>query len=226
MIRHKFVLETSREYGSRGLRLLNRPHFDPLGGMAVAHDMLEHFQYDDGSIEHEIMALSAGLHVRGFDADQHLRNARVFRRPAENISSEMPSQCHYARDQDKTELLDPGNTKPIADDMIEEEIQHTWRLAKRLVIMEFAGEEELYTWILNEQRFVGWMRKGYRKAVKRYRGISPHMLAESFVLIERKADSLLVEYDTECFEGIKITFTIDPRRAYLETVVHLEDEMA
>lgn len=39
--------------------------FMPLGGMAVAHDILEHKKNDKGTCEEELMALGASLYVRG-----------------------------------------------------------------------------------------------------------------------------------------------------------------
>lgn len=48
-----------------GWRLKSRPGYDPLQGMAVAHDVLEHFPDSTDSIADEFQALGASLWLRG-----------------------------------------------------------------------------------------------------------------------------------------------------------------
>jgi len=61
MKRYTFEVAEHEEYGSLGFKPSWYPKGDPLGGMAVAHDILEHFPKDDGSAEGEYMALGASL---------------------------------------------------------------------------------------------------------------------------------------------------------------------
>ena len=65
MITKTFIIEEHEEYQTKGARPIDTPHADPLGGMSVAHDMLEHFHNDQGSVYEELMALGASYYVRG-----------------------------------------------------------------------------------------------------------------------------------------------------------------
>ena len=61
---HRLVYGTDPEYGNQGLRPAAQPDFNYFDGMGVAHDLLEHFPSDKGTLPDEFMALGAMLHVR------------------------------------------------------------------------------------------------------------------------------------------------------------------
>jgi len=62
---YRFAVAEHAEFGGLGLVPKWYPTGDPLGGMAAAHDILEHFPNDDGSTEGELQALGAAIWVRG-----------------------------------------------------------------------------------------------------------------------------------------------------------------
>jgi len=50
------------------------------------------------------------------------------------------------------------------------------------------------------QRFVGWLRKGYRAAIRRWQPYQQFKLLETFVAIERAVDRALIS--GEEYEGL------------------------
>lgn len=49
MQKFTFVCKTHDEYGGLGWALKSKPHFEPLPGMTVAHDVMEHFPRDNAT---------------------------------------------------------------------------------------------------------------------------------------------------------------------------------
>jgi hypothetical protein len=64
MQKFTFVCKKHEEYGSLGWALKCKPHFEPLGGMTVAHDVMEHFPRDNGTLAAEWQAFGAMMRIR------------------------------------------------------------------------------------------------------------------------------------------------------------------
>lgn len=81
---YTFTVERHEDFGTNGFKPNWYPG-EPLGGMAVAHDILEHFPHDNGTAEGEYMALGASLLIRGdYNAN---RNGTA----EENVAADLPT---------------------------------------------------------------------------------------------------------------------------------------
>lgn len=209
MLSALFVCERHENYGELGLRMRNRPHFEPLTGMAVAHDLLEHFRNDDGRLSGELMALGASIHVRDGE-NYHTRRGNM--NPVhKHLAADMVQQVYYTEQSGDRLLRDCGRTARLPDDYAEYSVQEALKSSIRLLRTEVAADQ-FPSWLTGDEqrrRFVGWLRRGYRAAQRRYRGIPSYTLMEAFIAVERAADNFLKYAE----EGMEVRISVDPHRA-------------
>ncbi len=193
-IRKSFMIEKHEDSGTIGVRPIDMPHADPLSGMAAAHDMLEHFPSDDGGIEDEFQALGAAVYVRGIPGyfAQRARGHDA----AENIGSEFPELFrHWAHEGFC--MRRPPRTLSLAprDEHAETMIQSAVNAGIKLIRDEVDNDADVDPgfWLQPEGRrsIVGWMRRGYRRAARRYAHTRDWRVCETFRQIEAKVDKLL-----------------------------------
>ncbi len=182
-----FDCKEHQEYGGLGWVLQNMPAFDPLPGMAVAHDMLEHIP-DDDSTTGELMALGAFLYVRGEEYFQQKRRGMGTTSPAENCHGEIGDlliKIHY---KEWVPLQATRHTLRGLPGDIQDEIKKTVRLVRRYL----KTERDDYTMTAEDSRAIlGWMAEGYRQAAKRYSDLPRYELLDLFCRIEAAADKAL-----------------------------------
>jgi len=200
-----FDVKRHEEYGELGLALHGRRWADPLGGMAAAHDILEHFPGDDGTTEHELLALGASMLVRD-ESNYYAQKGQHATRPSENIASDMPEQCRYMANAGRA-CLRPLRTTRLREDWAEEEVQAVHAAAVRICRGEDMERSE-YAWLRNPHPFIDWIRAGYRKAQRRYRGIASYSVCATFMEIERQADQFLKHAE----EGMQCRIRVDVDR--------------
>lgn len=212
VISKRFIVEEHTEYGGLGLRPLDMPNADPLGGMTVAHDLLEHFPGDDGGVEAEFMALGACYFLRhesGFVNGQYGGN----RDAADAFSGDfMELYRHIAHEG--FSLTDPGPEAPIECEYTETALNGIVRKGLALTREEIADacdddSDELHTFCSTQtgERILGWLRRGYRKATERFENVDAYSLAEVvFKGVETRIDNYL---KSDPMEGTEIEVTID-----------------
>ncbi|CAO3459659.1 hypothetical protein [Azospirillum argentinense] len=180
-----------------GLRPAHMPFFDPVGGMGAAHDLMEHGRRDNGSIEAEMMAFGAMIHVRA-DAGWWCERRTVNTDPAWHMGGEFPEI--WERDHDLL-VPEPPPTRR-AEDWVENLIDRCWREARRstaermLELLEETEEAEAWEAVdrmlgSTPDRFLGWMRLGYRRARRRYCGVDPSALMHTFNAVAAEVDKLV-----------------------------------
>lgn len=183
-----FKCKEHQEYGSVGWVLANIPAFDPLFGMAVSHDVLEHWPNDD-STTGELMALGAMIHVRG---EEYFHQAgKVYTRPSYHFSGELGELMLKIQWGEWVSLKQyPKTSAHTDDDFAREEIAEGVRLAARHITEE---HNDLYpNPTAKEWANVSyWLTHGYNKARQRYKDIDRYRLLEIFCEIESKADEAL-----------------------------------
>lgn len=205
MITATFDVAMHEEYGMIGLRMSNRPHFDPLQGMAIAHDMLEHPKNDDGTFEHELMALGASIFVRDHESYYAQRGQRNVD-PAKNIASDMVEQFHL--NGGGYVLRKPANgARPLDDDWAEGIIQRVWMESRNLLPGEV---DQMPAWLEEDQKanYIGWLRSGYRYAIRRYAKMCASEMCYIFQQVETAADDIL----RDAVQGQQYRFSIDLNR--------------
>jgi hypothetical protein len=193
-----------QEYGSIGAQVESKEHFaEPAQGFTVAHDILEHFPGDDGSSEAEFMALGASLYVRDADAWYHYENLH---KPsvAENMGPELPEQIRYMEERFEDGFLrDPGRTKTLGNP-IEDYIDQIIKVGVRSCETgeprpPFMRDSELW-------KIRGWMRKGYRRAAKRYRKYPEWKMCQIFRNLTQQIDIAIKQHE---YEGQEFKILID-----------------
>lgn len=185
----KLVLGTDPEYGVRGFRPAEHSDFNYLDGMGVAHDLLEHFPSDKGTIEDEFMALGAMLYVRGDDyfAQKGNRYSAL-----ENMASDFPNLFRYAQGGQFGHMIAHKTPKPRGiDEFDENEFKtHIARLKS-----EFDDEEEQEAFMAFSYSAIPWIIKGYKKAEVRYRKLTRWELLSAFLTIEKDVNGAMKRID-------------------------------
>ena len=182
MMIYDYAVEFNSEFGSWGLVPTFMEHAEPGGGTVAAHDLLEHFP-GDLDTDNEAMALGAILHVRPY----HLGNCGD---PGYIISSDIAML--WFNENVWGELTDPGASRRIRNEEVEEWIDSALHHARE----ELEGEEDFNPKWLDWAR--GWIRKGYRKARKRYPSMDSCTLGWHFKKLAEKLDEALMEAASSC----------------------------
>jgi hypothetical protein len=198
---YKFTVAEHEEFGSLGFRPAWYPQGDPLGGMAVAHDILEHFPKDDGSAEGEWQALGASLYIRG-NSGYYARNGSAST-PEQNIASDLPTVFGVLRSRDGRSFAKPCKPSRDAEVMSQaREAVSCW-----LRECEYMSEEDRPDATTCE-RVACWIAKGYQRAKVRYKTHGAGNVAYGlFAQIEEGADKALKHAD----EGMVLTVRVDFR---------------
>lgn len=181
---YRFVCQMHDDFGSLGWRLESQPDFDPLGGMAVAHDILEHFPDGDESPADEFQALGCSLILRNEDYYGNKNNRYS---PAANVASDMPDIIQHVIYQNMF-LGEAQPVKPL-DDEHEETIREFIKEAMVLASSEFDSDD----WGAAKdvvRKSEGWIRLGMKRGLRRYKN-SLNNARSMFMEIETEADKLL-----------------------------------
>jgi hypothetical protein len=193
----RFRFERHNDYGTIGLKPLWMPpdQADPLTGVGAAHDVLEHGPND----RVEWQGLGGSIYVRS----EEYYNYRSSYNAAENIGSEFYSLFNLWRGP----IPDPGKTCRVHE-YAEDFIQSAVTCGCRTVTSEakYSGDPEdvqrAVDWVSYEQqrRFIGWLRKGYRAACKRWHAYPQFKVLQTFIAIENAVDKALQH--GEDYEGL------------------------
>lgn len=202
MTTYKFEVAEHEDFGTKGFRPTWYPQGDPLGGMGVAHDILEHFPKDDGGAEGEFMALGASLFIRG-ESGYFQRNGRVHS-AEENLASDFPEIWNHMVYEDRRTHVKPcGSVR-------DEDLMERCREIVRLGVRELRERE--HDQIPDREareRMARWFAKGYKKAERRYRQHGAYAMAyQLFSPIEEQAERCLKYAD----EGMVLTVCVNVKR--------------
>lgn len=214
----RFQIAKHEEYGMVGLRptWMADHQSDPLTGMGVAHDILEHGDQDTV----EWQGLGGAVYIRG--EQDYFQRTLGNPDPAENIGSEFTSLYSL---WEGGAIPDPGRTYPCAgDEMIAAVIDAGCR-GLRAEAPHMGGPDspaKIRAWTSKEQqrRMRGWMRKGYRACAQRWRKYPAWKMTETFRKIEGAVDRFLKEYGE--YEGSIAIVSFNPAREWAQ--VELEEE--
>ncbi len=201
MLIQRFRREEHEDYGEDGWLLVGAPStYVPLWGMGVAHDLLEHRRNDTGTVEEELLAFGAALYVRGEGGYWNRKASGLC--PGTHVGEEIGRDLGLKYGGIENGIDDPGRTTRL-DGHVEEWIETAVREARKAIREDCedcedckdTSSQDAGRWghvvELFLRRVVGWLRRGYRLAARRYYGISPYRLATMFAEIEQKADKLL-----------------------------------
>lgn len=220
MTARTFTFEVAKheEYGTLGFRPTWYKAGDPLGGMAAAHDILEHWRNDDGSAEGELMALGASGWIRG-DGGYTSTYGRYYDRvrdPAGDITDVWDRFIYRDR---RTELRPCGLVRDSsaignARDCVAEAMK-TIRERMEEGTAERPSKEA-------QERMARWIARGYVQAQRRYRHVigGACAMASLFMEIEREADKALKHAD----EGMLLTVAVNVKRCRADVACDYPEE--
>lgn len=214
MQKFTFVCKKHEEYGSLGWALKSKPHFEPLVGMTVAHDIMEHFPRDNGTLAAEWQAFGAMLRIRhegNWWAGQGGRYTEFGDQTYVDLFD------HYRKVCWKELSVDEAPRTVKLEDDLEEQLAKMVANFRR----ELSNECDKRTYNVDNfcKNLVSWMRIGYRKACKRYQDIPAWKLCEMFSEIADKADKLLKE---DIFEGAEMVVEMDARNGHVS--IEMDEE--
>jgi hypothetical protein len=199
------------EYGP-GMRPINEPHADFLGGLGVAHDTIEHFKNvpESFGVAGELMAFGAMLHLR-YDSGYLMSNpywrAKTFvdwlaRDAAEVVLHHLRGDCSFQ------ELRREPRTSTFCDmdwarDQLSDWDEEVMASACAEFPYEVAGLEDhdgiLYTdngypdadWKRVISASKPWVLLGYQKACRKFSNVDSGSYAEVvFEWIEEESDKI------------------------------------
>lgn len=181
-----FIVKTHEDSGALGFLEKTAPaNFEPFSGMGTAHDCLEHFPGDDGSIDHEFQALGCCLWIRG-NGGYPYNNGSVEKNTASDIAYQLWRLFHF----ENYPLKGPKSTgRLVINNLVEE----TVNISRKDIIDEANSvgddpiNEDQLEEFLNSARY--WMQVGYNKGRKRYPDAG--MACYVFQKIEKAVNSKL-----------------------------------
>jgi len=196
-----FHVERHLERGEIGFRPDWMPDGEAFSGQSVPHDILEHSRKDYGNAECEYMATGAYVLIRSQNGMGH-----QFMPEFKNIGGvicEVLVAIHdpYCRGEPQPFKL-PPSTRPIRDAKVEALLAQAATEGVRQYIVNHHDDLEdsdYYTESVRRQdaaNALGWMRIGYRRAVRRYARYDTWDIAHGiFERLKRRVEEL--EHDAE-----------------------------
>lgn len=197
---NSFVFNYSEDqHGNCGWIL--KPEFDVSTPRAIAHDIIEHFSDDNGSVEHELMALGSILYGRyqmGLVSGDGLSSDICYLFMNFILNNKMITNIKYKQGL-KNETLSERELDNIlfdATDYIKKELNNYEEILTSNILKQITD----YLTIAKK-----WIIKGYFRAKRKYK--DPYIITELFNEIERKAE--------RCQHGdygmqLKVTYQIQP----------------
>lgn len=185
--KREFEWREDQEYGYEGWIMKRMPHFNVVEGFGIAHDVLEHFDYGD-ELKHEFMAFGAMLYIRAEGGWWH-SYARNFHTPAQNMSADISRFL-----VENAMYVQPCRSTRLDDEWLEDMLAETSEQTYKLVLDEASSELEQGKFSRADvreaiKRALHWMRRGYRKAVKRWHGAQAYHMADLFQSITQEAEN-------------------------------------
>ena len=197
MKRYRFTVREHPDYGGLGFARSRYPAGEPLGGMAVAHDILEHCPNDPGTAEGEFLALGAALYIRG-DSGYFQRKGNR-NSTAQHLAADFPMifrinsyfgpclESGYDELAGRCQAIVAEGVKNMKDEEMPESAIPT---------------------LQRQSHIAGWIARGYVNAQRRYRhvdGGAYYLAYDLFMPIEEEADKLLALAE----EGQVLTVSVD-----------------
>lgn len=229
MKRHKveLVWGEDKEFGTFGWLPKLNPSFNAMQGFGVAHDVMEHTDLISGSMEEEMKAFGAMLYIRG-EGGWWWNSMNTS--PASNMRGDIAGfsrDVFFAKDYGCV-LGKPKRTLRIDHEWdIQEIVDQSWRaLRQELDDADWRAFRHMNPrW---RENLAGWIRRGYRECVKRYKGHKAYHLCDVFREITEKVDSYkYVEEGEELHITLQITEReVTPvfKRLYLDDLYPAEDD--
>jgi len=194
-----FEYKEDKESGSMGWGLKNAPpEFNAEVGLLVAHDTLEHFPNTTGSWEDELMALGAVAFIRG---ESGYFSDKYYPLPQDNISVDV-ANCFYFFLGSRRDIKPLKKTRGLNNEF---EANYIISEAVNIALNQCRDETGDRPSLSTIANVTEWLKLGYRKSKRRYRGVESHEMLCLFTSIQRDVDDL--EHQAE--EGCELRVSVD-----------------
>lgn len=202
-LKRRFRIEINEMTGEPGMLPLWMPG-DPYGGVAVAHDILEH-PSDGGRLEFQ--ATGGIIWLRG---ESHYFATYTQYNPdvVHHISGDF---IELARMWHGDQIPEPPPTKPAAvEDLIQRAIATGCDYVASEYDEHFVATSEFMT-ADGRRKICGWIRDGYRRCRRRWRRYGNVAMCRLFAEIERMYVRFDSTYPLRIYAGNDVDVFVDPQ---------------
>lgn len=183
------------QHGNDGWIL--KPEFDVAGNMTIAHDTVEHFRDDDGSVEHELMAMGAVMFGRvtmGLATENCMAEDLRYMYIYANDGSGIVEPCDYKRKIDD-EYFSPETLDDLCDDAS----------VKIMDELECTDDSDTFNHIINFLTIAKqWIAKGYYRAKRRFK--YPDIMTNLFNKVAYATKNVNGDFG----DVLRVTYQINP----------------
>jgi hypothetical protein len=175
MLIAKFEWKEDQELGGEGWIPTRFPNFSAGEGLTIAHDTLEHFANDEGNLAGEVRAFGAMIFTRvegGYFSNRMSRYS-----PEETVGMELGQFLEELSNGEHSDWGDfprpprtyrlKNGTEEIIDKILTETLKSYEREAQNYSENSLIDNHQTS---IELSKMHGWLRIGYRKAVRRFRG--------------------------------------------------------
>lgn len=219
MVTRTFTWGTTDDTGWSGWILDGMEGFDPSASLAVAHDCLEHFNSTDPSVEHEMQAFGSIMYIRGdngfWDRDRVMRREPGVSSYAHAVGGDLAEilvkagweirDCKDVPLDEEQEAHFAGIWGQFKDGMAD-----AWECFR--FDEDPPSEEEMRAMLAKS---LAWVRKGYRRAAKRWEQFNQWDLGEMFNDLMQQVE----QFPGERYEGQRLRVRFDTTGYNLEVAV-------
>jgi hypothetical protein len=214
--RFVFSCAEHEDYGIKGWRPDWFPGADPVVGMGVAHDCLEHRASKTGPLNEEMMALGAMMFIRG-GGGYFSWKAETANQWWQNGAADFEDHVQrYLAGTHDWVTMPKGGTKPL--EWGDHEIPLLFKeIEQRMKEVFEDAEDQLPDWLFDDIRkeaITRLIRRGYRWAAARY--CCEYEACKLFERIEKVADQEL-QYATEGLSKLIVSINLQTLQARIVT---------
>lgn len=203
----RFTYTTADDAGFAGWKIDGMPMFEAASALGVAHDSLEHFNSCQ-TYAAEFMAFGAMLHIRGVGDywEMTLHPTPLYSLVICSEVADLLAKCKLK--------LPPCKAPALGDEVAARHYEGLHDSVMALIENEWENvngwKADLRTPTTEEfsaavDLALAWIRKGYHKAVKRYKDADPNMLATMFNEIEKEVERI----NKRAEDGDRLTVRFD-----------------
>lgn len=206
------------ELGWKDSRMGSSDAFQPMSsGLTLAHDCLEHAAFDSVADEIEAHGAMYWLRYEGGWSGLYgfTLSVDAFAQEWGNLLNGLAAEGY---------LPDPPKTRPL-DESVEEDISSIIEQGQRYCVREYLSDDQD---IDHDRRrdverlasmFRAFFRKGYRNAVRRFKGLASCEAAALFSSLEKAFEYHEPEFE---YQELTVTVNLKTQRVTIEEVIPAE----
>lgn len=219
-----FTYAEHKEYGHWGWLDKSKPHFEPITGIGVIHDVVEHFPGGDGGIEDELQAFGAMWLIRG----QNGLFLNGLGMPAYNTGSQIVGNSFddiYRASYEGSCRTCPYRHRNVEHRDDWNQIRH---LARRSILAEFSddfgdGEHQHHTEAdLDDMLDLWgpWFIHGMHRCEQRYKGLDLYSIGWHMNQAGKELDRLTAQCEEEIDDGRELDIIFVKSRMHIGFHLH------